>query len=63
MSDLSRTVRMAMAAAALLCGAIASAAPARVDQLVRTALELEPNGSHGAYSESLVLPAVRRASL
>lgn len=37
-----------MAAAALLCGAIASAAPARVDQLVRTALELEPNASRGA---------------
>ena len=37
-----------MAALALLCGAIASASPTRVDQLVRTALELEPNASHGA---------------
>ena len=48
MSDFNLTARMAMAAAALLCGAIASAAPARVDQLVRTALELDPNASHGA---------------
>jgi cytochrome c553 len=37
-----------MAAAALLCGTSAIASPTRVDQLVRTALQLDPNASHGA---------------
>jgi cytochrome c553 len=48
MGDFNRTARIAIAAAALLCGATASAAPTRVDQLVRTALQLDPNASHGA---------------
>jgi len=43
-----QTARIVTAAAGLLCGALASAAPTRVDQLVRTALELDPNASHGA---------------
>jgi cytochrome c553 len=43
-----RTVRVALAAAALLSATTVFAAPARVDQLVRTALQLEPNASHGA---------------
>ena len=43
-----RTARVAIAVAALLCGATASASPTRVDQLVRTALQLDPNASHGA---------------
>lgn len=43
-----RTTRLAAASAALLCGVTAFASPARVDQLVRTALQLEPNASHGA---------------
>jgi cytochrome c553 len=37
-----------MAAVALLCAASAVASPTRVDQLVRTALQLDPNASHGA---------------
>jgi cytochrome c553 len=48
MGDFTRTASIAIAAAALLCGATASAAPTRVDQLVRTALQLDPNASHGA---------------
>ena len=48
MRSLHRTVRVAMAAAALLCGASAVASPTRVDQLVRTALQLDPNASRGA---------------
>jgi cytochrome c553 len=48
MSDFNSAARILMVAAALLCGAIASAAPARVDQLVRTALELEPKAARGA---------------
>jgi cytochrome c553 len=43
-----RTARVAIAAAALLSGATAFASPARVDQLVRMALQLEANASHGA---------------
>jgi cytochrome c553 len=35
-------------AAALLCSAPTFASPARVDQLVRTALQLDPNASRGA---------------
>jgi cytochrome c oxidase cbb3-type subunit 3 len=41
-------VRVAIAAAAVLCGTGAVASPTRVDQLVRTALQLDPNASHGA---------------
>jgi cytochrome c553 len=48
MGDLMQKARIAMAAAALLCGASVAAAPSRVDQLVRTALELDPNASRGA---------------
>jgi cytochrome c553 len=48
MGDFNRMARIAMAAAALLCGASATASPTRVDQLVRTALQLDPNASHGA---------------
>jgi cytochrome c553 len=49
MSSLHRTVRVAMAAVVLLgCGPGAFASPTRVDQLVRTALQLDPNASHGA---------------
>jgi cytochrome c553 len=48
MGNFNRTAQVAMAAAALLCGAMASASPVRVDQLVRTALQLDPNVSHGA---------------
>jgi cytochrome c oxidase cbb3-type subunit 3 len=48
MRNFNRTARVATAAAALLCGASVSASPSRVDQLVRTALQLEPNASHGA---------------
>jgi cytochrome c553 len=48
MGNFSRTAQVAIAAAALLCGAMASASPLRVDQLVRTALQLDPNVSHGA---------------
>ena len=43
-----RTAQVAIAAAALLSGATAFASPARVDQLVRMALQLEANPSHGA---------------
>lgn len=48
MGDFIQTARVAMAAAALLCGATTFASPVRVDQLVRTALQLDPNVSHGA---------------
>jgi cytochrome c553 len=48
MGTIDRTVRVAIAAAALLCGTGAVASPTRVDQLVGTALELDPNASHGA---------------
>jgi cytochrome c553 len=48
MSNFIQAVRIAMAAAALACAASASASPTRVDQLIRTALESEPNASHGA---------------
>jgi cytochrome c oxidase cbb3-type subunit 3 len=48
MGTFDRTVRVAIAAAALLCGTGAVASPTRVDQLVRTALQLDPNASHGA---------------
>lgn len=37
-----------MAAAALLCSTSVLASPTRVDQLVRTALQLDPNASRGA---------------
>lgn len=43
-----RSVQLAFAAVALVCSACASASPTRVDQLVRTALQLDPNASHGA---------------
>lgn len=43
-----QTARVAIAAAALLCGATTFASPTRVDQLVRMALQLEPNASRGA---------------
>ena len=43
-----RTASVATAVAALLCAATGFASPTRVDQLVRTALELDPNASHGA---------------
>jgi cytochrome c553 len=48
MGSLHRTARVAVAAAALLCGAGADASPTRVDQLVRAALQLDPNASRGA---------------
>jgi len=48
MGGLIRTARIAMASVALLCAASAIASPTRVDQLVRTALQLDPNASHGA---------------
>jgi cytochrome c553 len=48
MGSLHRMARVAMAAAALLCGTSTIASPTRVDQLVRTALQLGPNASHGA---------------
>jgi cytochrome c553 len=48
MGNTNLTARVAIAAAALFCVASASASPTRVDQLVRTALELDPNASHGA---------------
>ena len=47
MGNFNRTAKVAIAAAALLCGATTAGSPARVDQLVRTALELDPNASHG----------------
>src|SRR6185436_20752723 len=43
-----RNVQLACAVAALFCSAVASASPTRVDQLVRSALQLDPNPSHGA---------------
>jgi cytochrome c553 len=49
MANFTRTAQVAIAAAAVLCGATTSASPGvRVDQLVRTALQLDPNASHGA---------------
>lgn len=49
MGNFSRTARIVAAAgAALLCSTAAFASPARVDRLVRQALQLEPNASHGA---------------
>jgi cytochrome c553 len=48
MGNLHRSARVAIAAAAILCGTSAFASPTRVDQLVRTALQLDPNASHGA---------------
>jgi cytochrome c oxidase cbb3-type subunit 3 len=48
MGTIDRTARAAIAAAALLCGTGAVASPTRVDQLVGTALELDPNASRGA---------------
>ena len=48
MSGLYRTLRVATAAVALLNVAGAAASPTRVDQLVRNALQLDPNASHGA---------------
>jgi len=43
----TRMARVAIAAAVLLCGASAFASTTRVDQLVRTALQLDPNTSRG----------------
>jgi cytochrome c oxidase cbb3-type subunit 3 len=43
-----RTTQLALAAAALLCSGSVFASAARVDQLIRTALQLDPNPSHGA---------------
>ena len=48
MGTFNRTARVAIAVAALLCVATAFASPSRVDQLVRSALQLDPNASHGA---------------
>jgi len=45
---MGNSIRLALAAAALLCGTSVFASPARVDQLVRTALQLDPNRSRGA---------------
>jgi Cytochrome c553 len=42
------SLQLVLAAAVLVCSASASASPTRVDQLVRTALQLDPNPSHGA---------------
>jgi cytochrome c553 len=47
MGAFNRTTGIAIVAA-LLCSAPAFASPARVDQLVRTALQLDPNASRGA---------------
>jgi cytochrome c553 len=48
MGDFNRTARAAIAVTALLCAATTFGAPTRVDQLVRTAMQLDPNASHGA---------------
>jgi cytochrome c553 len=48
MRRLHRTLLVAMTAVAAFCVAGAVASPTRVDQLVRTALQLEPNASQGA---------------
>ena len=48
MGTVDRMARVAIAAAALFCGTGAVASPTRVDQMVRTALQLDPNASHGA---------------
>ena len=47
MGSLDR-MRVVTAATALLCATSAIASPARVDQLVHAALQLDPNASHGA---------------
>ena len=47
-SDSIRTARLVLAAATSLCAASLFASPTRVDQLVRTALQLDPNASRGA---------------
>src|SRR5262245_63874122 len=43
-----RSAQVVFAAAALVCNALAFASPTRVDQLVCTALQLDPNSSRGA---------------
>jgi len=48
MRNFLRPSRIALATLALLCGASVAAAPARVDQLVQRALQLDANASHGA---------------
>ena len=48
MCNFIRPAQVALATLALLYGASIAAAPARVDQLVRTALQLDANASHGA---------------
>jgi cytochrome c553 len=48
MSASLRIARVSLVVVGLLCGVPASAAPERVDQLVRRALQLEPNASRGA---------------
>ena len=48
MGGIHRATRAAMATAALVCAASAVASPTRVDQLVRAALQLDPNASRGA---------------
>jgi len=48
MASSIRSAQLALAAAALFCAAAVPASPSRVDQLVRTALQLDPNASHGA---------------
>ena len=48
MGAFDRSTGIALAAAALLCSVPTLASPARVDQLVRTALQLDPNASRGA---------------
>jgi cytochrome c553 len=45
---MSNSIRFALAVGAFLCGASVFASPSRVDQLIRTALELDPNPSRGA---------------
>jgi cytochrome c553 len=47
MGNSIRRAQLGLAATALLCTAGVFASPARVDQLVRTALQLDPNASHG----------------
>ena len=48
MNSLGRMARVAAGTAVLFCATAAIASPTRVDQLVRNALQLEPNASHGA---------------
>lgn len=47
MGNFNRTAGAAIVVAALLYAATGFASPSRVDQLVRTALQLDPNPSHG----------------